>query len=145
MTLTPLHAHGITLLPIRAELLDDAWRHAEPFVRDAVRRGATVETVEGYRAQCAARTAQLWMMVEHGQAIGCGITAIFTTSHGQTCEVSVASAERVDAITCLIDVVGQWAKDEGCVRLEINGRDGWRRPLKEHGFVVVSVCLGKDL
>jgi hypothetical protein len=145
MTVAPLHVGGLTLWPVRFDSLDVAWPQAEPWVRDAVKRGARVETVESYREQCADRTAQLWMMIEGGQAIGCGITAIFDTAQGQTCEVSVASAERIDAITCLIDVVGQWAKAEGCVRLEINGRDGWRKPLKEHGFRVVSVCLGKDL
>lgn len=92
MMAAALHTAGLTLLPIRSEILNDVWPYAEPWVARAIERSAAVETVEGYRAECAARTAQLWMMVENNQAVGCGITKIFETSRGLTCEVSVASA-----------------------------------------------------
>lgn len=145
MTAAPLHACGITLLPIRSELLDDAWPHAEPWVRSAVERGATIATVEGYRAQCAARTAQLWMMIENSKAIGCGITEIYDTSKGMTCAVPILACDRFEALEVLFDVLEQWAKAEGCVRLEGYGRQGWVRALKPAGWRVVAVCIEKDI
>lgn len=141
----PLQAQGIKLLPVRSELLDDAWRHAEPFVLEAVKRGATVETAEGYRAQCAARTAQLWMMVENSQAIGCGITEIYDTAKGLTCAVPILACDRFEALEALFDVLERWAKEQGCVRLEGYGRHGWVRALKPAGWRVVAVCIEKDI
>lgn len=136
---------GVSLHPVRAEALGAYWPLAERWVRDAVRAGATIETVEDYRARCAARTAQLWTIVEDGQFIGCGITEIYDTSKGQTCGIPILSCDRFEALAALFDVLEQWAKAEGCVRLEGYGRQGWCRALKAKGWRVVAACIEKDI
>lgn len=136
---------GVSLHPVRAETLAVYWPLAERWVRDAVRAGATVETVEDYRAMCEARTAQLWTIVEDGQFIGCGITEIYDTAKGLTCAVPILACDRFEALEALFDVLERWAKEQGCVRLEGYGRHGWVRALKPAGWRVVAVCIEKDI
>ena len=39
--------------------------------------------------------------------------------------------------------IAVWAKDQGCDAMEINGRKGWQRQLKD--YTATSVVLTKDL
>lgn len=38
-----------------------------------------------------------------------------------------------------------WAKSNGAVAITIDGRSGWQRPLKSHGYGVDSVTLRKEI
>lgn len=131
------------LVPVPAAQVREFWPQAEPWVRDAVLRGATIETVEFYAEQVASRHAQLWMITDDDRVIGCGITQIYPTSKGLTCAVPIVACERMDVV--LFDVVERWAREQGCVRLEGYGRPGWARALKTSGWNVVAVCIEKDL
>jgi hypothetical protein len=53
-------------------------------VRSAVDEYALLETVESYKARCLDRSAQLWLIADQDQVVGCGITEIYGTPKGIT-------------------------------------------------------------
>lgn len=135
----------VSLEPIAGPLVATAWHFAEPWVARACEEGALTETPESYKALCIAETAQLWL-IQDFQVIGACITEIYDTPKGLTCAVPVLAAVNFDdAVVPLFETVEQWAKAEGCVRLEGFGRLGWPRALKRYGWRPLSVVIEKDI
>lgn len=115
-------------------------------MRSAVDEYALLETAETYKARCLDRSAQLWLIADQDQVVGCGITEIYPTNKGMTCAVPVlAAASFEDAVTPLFGTIEQWAREQGCVRLQGYGRMGWVRALKPHGWRPRAVEIEKDI
>lgn len=104
-----------------------------------------METVDSYKARCLERSAQLWLISDQNQVVGCGITEIYPTPKGMTCAVPVIGAVSMEHVVPLFETIEQWARSEGCVRLEGFGRQGWVRALKPFGWKPLSVVVEKDI
>jgi len=52
---------------------------------------------------------------------------------------------RLDSVLGLLEAAEDFARDNGCSRIEVTGRRGWKRVLEDHGFAEESVTLTKDL
>lgn len=52
---------------------------------------------------------------------------------------------RLEEIIGLLDSAERFAKAHGCTKIEVNGRRGWKRALRDHGFKEESVILSKDI
>lgn len=134
------------LEPVPSASVGGKWHLAEPWVRSAVDEYALLETAETYKARCLDRSAQLWLIVDQDQVVGCGITEIYPTNKGMTCAVPVVAAVTMgDALVPVFDVIEAWAREQGCVRLQGYGRMGWVRALKPHGWRPRAVEIEKDI
>lgn len=131
--------------PIPAERVAANWHFAEPWVRSAVEEGALSTTVADWREKCLSQHAQLWLIRDQEQVVGCGITEIFETSKGQTCGIPILAATDFGVLDALFETVEQWARCEGCVRLEGFGRQGWVRALKYVGWRPIATVIEKDI
>lgn len=81
------------------------------------------------------KDAQLWLIRKGQNIAGCVITEIYDTRRGKTCAMPVTAADDMAAaIPVVLDVIGRWAKEHGCQRLEGVGRRGWARALKAYGW-----------
>jgi hypothetical protein len=135
----------VHLIPIPAHEVADKWHLAEPWVRSAVEEAALVETVDSYKSRCLDRSAQLWLISDQAQVVGCGITEIYDTPKGLTCAIPVTGAASMEHIGPALEEIEAWAKSEGCVRLEEYGRIGWTKALKPYGWRPLSVVMEKDI
>lgn len=133
------------LVPVPAPEIEANWHFAEPWVESAVREGALVSTAADYKQKCLSRHAQLWLLSDHGQTVGAGVTEVFESPKGLTCAVPVLAATDFDVLKALFDGLEDWARAEGCVRLEGFGRFGWVRALKEHGWRPIAAVIEKDI
>lgn len=124
-----------------ASKLETFWPFLGPHVDRARRENHAPVALEQIKAKIAVRDMQLWGLRRGAQTVGAVVTEIY----GETCAVpyvaGVGMAEWLD----LISVIEQWARENGCTRLEGNGRDGWARALKRYGWRVVSTTVAKDL
>jgi len=146
MTALPPVLHIATLLPVPAPEVEAKWHFAEPWVRSAVDEYALLETVESYKARCLDRSAQLWLIADQDQVVGCGITEIYPTNKGMTCAIPVVAAVSMgDALVPVFDTIEQWAREQGCVRLQGYGRLGWIKALKPYGWRPRAVEIEKDI
>lgn len=134
------------LIPVLSLHVESNWHFAEPWVRQACEEGALIETPGSWKERCLARTAQLWLIRDQEQAVGAAITEIYDTPKGLTCAVPAVSAVSLEhALVPLFDTIEQWARAEGCARMEGFGRLGWVRALRPHGWRPVSAVIEKDI
>jgi hypothetical protein len=43
------------------------------------------------------------------------------------------------------DMIEEFARQHGCTKLFVNGRKGWERRLKPHGYDLTAVILTKEI
>lgn len=59
--------------------------------------------------------------------------------------IKAAAGDLHELIHDLAPRAEQWGREQGCARALLEGRPGWERALKEHGWRTHQVCLLKDL
>lgn len=96
------------------------------------------------RSLCLDGKAQLWLAVDGG-VVGAILTEVIETTKGLTCHVLAAAGSFERHGEMCLDKIEQWAKAEGCVRLEETGRRGWLRELKRRGWQEVAVVMEKRI
>jgi hypothetical protein len=136
---------AVALEPIIGPLVPTAWRFAEPWVHRACEEGALVETPASYKERCVEESAQLWLIRDGLQIVGACITEVYETPKGLTCAVPVVASESFEHIEPLFAFVEEWARSEGCVRMEGYGRFGWVRALKQFGWRPLAAVIEKDI
>lgn len=119
---------------------------------DALRpslENAADEDVRAVIAGCLEGRMQLWAAscLERG-LLGAAVTAINLTSSGRKyCVILYLAGRRAwPAMRGLLGELEDWARAEGCQRLELFGRPGWRRALEPFGYAQVpAIVMRKDL
>ena len=124
---------------VQSVLVPAYWSHVEPLITRAidVENDHTIEEVYQSLIECG---RQLWVAGDDE------INAILITSQSNNvCYVELCAGE--GGISCIehLATVEAWAKDGGCHRIEVLGRKGWERALKEHGYGFKNITLKKDL
>lgn len=100
----------------------------------------------GYTADFVAhalmmRQMQLWV----GEAYAC-VTQITVRPLGNACTVLFLAGEGVkDWFSGLMDVLEDWARQNGCVMVECHGRPGWAKMGASRGYEVSGVTVRKVL
>jgi hypothetical protein len=88
------------------------------------------------------KDAQLWLVRKGQNIVGVVITEIYDTRRGKTCAMPVTAADdMVAAIPVVLDVIGRWAREHDCKRLEGVGRKGWARALKAYGWQELATVV----
>jgi hypothetical protein len=90
---------------------------------------APVTTLDDVQRALEANEAQLWAgnrsaMVTHICDYRNGVRAL---------EFWLAGGELEEILQGLVQVE-QWARSAGCTQMHVNGRPGWARVLRNHGF-----------
>ena len=126
---------------VRPELTATAWPLIEPWVVEALHNGAANDQPEGVRVALALGAMQLWLAWDDNRAHGCCITELYDSSRGKTCGLVVVAGLDFKRWRPLIGTIKQWARAEGCTRLEAAGRDGWQRYVRSDGWRKVRTVI----
>lgn len=77
---------------------------------------------------------------------GVVISEVYGHPHGLTVALPVSAGESIaDAVDPLLSTIEFGARDIGAKRLEGNGRFGWTKVLKAHGWKPIRVTIAKEL
>ena len=106
-----------------------AWPHIEHWVKAALVRGSD-HTPDQIGLHLARGTMQLWI-AWNDRPRGICITELIEGARGRHCNIVVVAGEAFDAWRHLEEDVAIWAALQGCVRLEMTGRQGWVRRLRD--------------
>lgn len=88
--------------------------------------------------------ALLWLAVDgEGLIMGTLVTALVKRPVGLVCRMMACSGERLQIWREFHLEIERYAKGEGCVKVELEGRPGWARALS--GYQRTRVVLEKDL
>lgn len=125
----------------------DIWRpmllpHLQRFEEETQRVSAESLLEDARRAE-----KQVWGLHTGERIAGVVVTEVFTTPRGQQCRIwaAVGTHENSakDETLLLYAAIEKWAREIGCVAIEIWGRKGWLRWLP--GYRQTAVVLEKEL
>ena len=115
---------------------------AVPLIRRAVDRCGdwTVEAI--WSALCEQRML-LWLVVRKLAVEGVVVTRLEQTPKDLVCVIVLCAGRHLLRSRHLIGTIEQFARAEGCARLRLQGRRGWRRVFKEYSepFITLEKCL----
>jgi hypothetical protein len=128
---------------IRREWVDQYWPIVKPWIAMALEEVGSLLTLPEIKKRLDSRNMQMWVAWAESQPRIVVISEVYDTAAGLTCALPVVGGS--DLASCIDDlvVIEMWAREQGCVRLTGEGRVGWERALKPHGWRVQSVQVEK--
>ena len=117
--------------------LSEQWQRCHKWISEALAYSGGTHSMEDVFGAVALGDAQL-----HPLEKSCIITAIVDYPQRSVCRIWLAGGELNELIEAEKSIA-IWAKSLGCDAMEINGRMGWKRQLKD--YTASSVVLTKEL
>ncbi len=128
------------MLPISSldkDKLKKKFEENRKYIADALEYSGGTHSIDDVYQACTVGEAQL-----HPLEKSCIITEVVDYPSLTVCRIWLAGGE-LDELVEAEKFIAVWAKAQGCDAMEINGRKGWQRQLKD--YTATSVILTKDL
>lgn len=88
---------------------------------------------------------QLWLAADEGGYCLAALTELAVYPAKKTARIVWVGGEQLPKLLQCLGFVELWAKREGCETMEILGRRGWQRLLRQYQYEYRAVYLEKDL
>lgn len=125
------------------ETLPIIWPHALPHIQRFSEGTLLIDPDELYK-EILENQKQLWLFENEGEVVLAVITEVWKAALGNICTIKIAAGTcGHEVLRNMCDEIENWARNSGCVGIEICGRKGWSRVLD--GFQQTGVILEKDL
>lgn len=140
----------LSAVGVRSDLIPITWPLIEPWVADALEKGKAHQASDEVRQALERSKMQLWLAWDENQrrALGCCITEIIESHQGKTCGLVVVAGLDFKKWRPLTETIKAWATENGCVRLEACGREGWQKYVRNDGWkrirTVIELRLDDD-
>lgn len=122
--------------------VDFYWHEALPLLTPAIERNGN-HTAESILIGLKRADLQLWCAFEDGKMIMAGVTEIADYPKTRQCLLFLCGGERMDLWLEALPYVEQWALEQGCHKVRVDGRKGWARTLD--GYRERGVVIEKDI
>ena len=127
---------------VREPFAHPEWKALRGFLKRSCREGGDT-TIEEVEAALRGTEAQLWAVFDGEKAILAAVTQLHITNGVKEAFCWQMGGDFKRAKAVLLPLFIDWARAEGCAAVEINGRIGWMRELRD--WKAVSVVLRKEL
>ncbi len=130
---------------VQAPELSEVWGQVQPFIAAALEYAGGRQTEKTIADALLKRTMQLWTVSDNGTVLSAFVSHLINYPTGlRACNVvvlgGVAYKKWLDQARI---VIREWAKSEGCHKIEMTGRPGWEKILKD--WNKLTVMLEEDL
>ncbi len=128
--------HIDKIWPLIDELVDRALRYAHGEL--------TKDQVKGYLKSA---DMQLWAVIdeEEKKVLMIVITAVTDMPNFKVCRVALTSGGSVGMWRIASEHIEDWARSQGCQRLDAYTRPGVAKTMKRSGWTQLYTVIGKDL
>ena len=131
----------IALSTLQSDRLEGKWNEIEPFVKRVLSKIDLYYTVEYIKESLLRAEMQLWTSFEGTQIKSICITQIQIHPKYKFLDIvlqagQLASVEHSNQIE-------QWGKSQGCTKVKLTGRRGWKRVLPDYKETLIK--LEKEL
>jgi hypothetical protein len=107
---------------------------------DAAFAASDVPMPDDILGQLTAGTRQLWVAVTpEARIVAAMMTQLFPMRHGKLLKMMECGGSEMATWLPLRAKIEQYARDEGCDRVQVTGRWGWRGVLKDYRIVGVTL------
>jgi len=130
----------IFLIPARA--VPSLWGLAHDYLLAALDHSDCEYTIEMLLDECFTGHSQLWLVWSDARGCECAVvTGIIP--HARVCLIKACGGKGMQHWLGLLDEIETWAKANGCTKMRLFGREGWRRKLKD--YKLARIVLDKEL
>ena len=133
------------LMCVDPKLVHLIWPHVTPLLRRAIARTG-ISAFADIEREVLSGDALLWIAVSEGSATAIeavASTSLQQTDTGKICVITACAGTSMTRWLPLVAGIEAYARDEGCKRVRIFGRQGWLRVLA--GYSQTNVVLDKQL
>ena len=130
-----------------AEKVKEVWILVKDLIQKACDYSDGFADAEDFKKWLEQGTMQLWVAWDNEEKkVRCVcITEIKQYPKYKVCGCKITTGDSFKKWVDFMDYVMEWAKEEGCRKMEIHTRPGWERILKPKGFVKTHVQLERIL
>ena len=130
-----------------AEKVKEVWILVKDLIQKACEYSDGFADAENFKEWLEQGTMQLWVAWdnEKKKVICVCITEIKQYPKYKVCGCKITTGNSFKKWVDFMDYVMEWAKEEGCRKMEIHTRPGWERILKPKGFFKTHVQLERML
>lgn len=121
----------------REESLKDEWKRVEHYITDALEYADNSHNPIDIFERILDTKLQLWSGEKSAM-----VTEIEHYPNFRVCRIFLAGGDMTELLEMEKDIT-KWAKSKGCNKIQIAGRKGWERVLKE--YKKQFVVLNKDI
>jgi hypothetical protein len=101
---------------------------------------------EHIKEYCKQGTMQLWLVVTESNEVLCVcVTEIRKYPNYSVCDTRIVTGKQYKDWFHYVDRIGEWAKKQGCKKMEIFARPGYVPMFKERGYKATHVQVEKEL
>ena len=118
------------------------WPHVAHLIRRAMARGGMGRFADVARDVLTAN-AYLWLAIESGAVLAAAVTQVAQQEGHRVCTIVACGGRDWRRWGALIAGLEDYARAEGCARVEIAGRPGWRRRLPD--YRLAKIVMRKDI
>jgi hypothetical protein len=130
---------------VPSTMIDAAWPSVEGFIVSALEYCPGRYTAEHIKEFLKKRDFQLWVVAEGNSILGCALTEIAVFPLSKICVVRLAGAENTIGWLEYEGIIAAWARQEGASEMEIYGRPGWVKKMKNKGYRATMVTVVRKL
>ena len=130
-----------------AERVKEVWILVKDLIQKACDYSDGFADAEDFKKWLEQGTMQLWVAWDNEEKkVRCVcITEVKQYPKYKVCGCKITTGNSFKRWVDFMDYVMEWAKEEGCRKMEIHTRPGWERILKPKGFFKTHVQLERML
>ena len=130
-----------------AEKVKEVWILVKDLIQKACDYSDGFADAEDFKKWLEQGTMQLWVAWDNEEKkVRCVcITEVKQYPKYKVCSCKITTGNSFKQWVDFMDYVMEWAKEEGCRKMEIHTRPGWERILKPKGFFKTHVQLERIL
>jgi hypothetical protein len=130
-----------------AERVKEVWILVKDLIQKACDYSDGFADAEDFKKWLEQGTMQLWVAWDNEEKkVKCVcITEVKQYPKYKVCGCKITTGTSFKQWVDFMDYVMEWAKEEGCRKMEIHTRPGWERVLKPKGFFKTHVQLERML
>lgn len=136
-------------IAVPVEHVQRIWHMVEDMLQMAVDQSGERYTTDWLLDDILHSNKLLWLLVDDDnddKIVLALTTSIENYPNRRVIRVSFAGGEHlIKHIELARDEVKKFGKDAGCTKIEVLGRKGWERALKDLGFKLSYVCVEEDI
>ena len=111
--------------------IDEAWPGVAKLIEEAY-KSSDENVPPDTLAQLRMGHRQLWVVWDGRQVLAAALTRIIVLRSCLACQITACGGHDGDRWINLISRIEEWAKAEGCGKVQVEGRLGWERKLPKY-------------
>lgn len=121
------------------------WDKIEPLLQRSCQVGESYTTLEHIYEELLEAKRQLWLGLDGEDIQVVALTQICIYPLTKVGLLTHVAGKRMDEWQHFIHPISLWFKEMGCKVFRLEGRKGWAREMKKHGFDEECVVISKPL